>query len=608
MLDQELLSMDDGVSKIVEADATDVAKEYYRSYSKYVLEYRALPSVEDGLKPVQRRIIYTACQQPKKLMKTAKLAGLVMALHPHGDSSIVGSINDMAHPLNAFPLFNTKGNFGGVGFGASAARYTECYLSEAARLNFCQFVDYADYEVGEIGEMEPSSLPTLIPYCLVRGSEGIAIGLSTKVMPLNLLDLVDYYIDYIKNDGSSKKRIKPDVGYCLIENDDIDEVVKSQRGRLTTSSIVTQISDTTLLIEGLYNKSIDALINKIDKWDKSFINNKVGFRDASSSSLKYVFEIYDQSTSSEDVKENLIWASRCNTTFSRVLEENGCAVYSNLDYIVKRSLECLNRAIDRKISSELDKSTKQLDLYRVLNLCKSKNVFDGISKMTSEDLVRKIVEVSNCSADLAKEIVKKPISYLTRSHDLEEESLESQIKSLKDHDRKKYLISLYKEFRKAILPIYGSRKHSIIKSELLKNPCIKFENDTFKVTDGDGVQFNNYVYFVSDQGYVYRRSVSAIASSDIIVETSHDDKVVGFVTDTSSCIEIKTKFSYGGWIGKLVVDLGSFSYDKKFVNLREDDGECISDVIGHEELTDELSEFVKSKVSRTKFIKEGCND
>lgn len=606
MPDNELLSVDDGVSKIVDADASLVAKEYYTSYAKYVLEYRALPGVYDGLKPVQRRIIYIANQQPRKLMKTAKLSGLVLSLHPHGSSSVTGAINNMAYPLNNLPLFTTKGNFGSVNAPPSADRYTECYLSEIARMNFCQFVDYAEYEVGEIGELEPSYLPSLIPYCLLEGCEGIAIGLSTKVLPLNLLDLIDYYIDFIKK-GSSSRKVKPDLGYVLLENDEIDKDSKSIKSRITTSSIVTQISDTSFLVEGLYGKSLDAVVSKIDKWDKSFTKGQVGYRDASSTSLKYVFEIYDDKyPSPQDFKENLIWATRCNSTFTRVVEEDGSAVSATLDYVVRKSLEGLNKAIDKKIKSELTRSQHQLSLYEVLNECKSQGVFNDIVQMTSDELVNLIIRSTSCSEDLAREIVKKPISYLTKSHRNEEDALRDTIDSLKNHDRTKYLISLYKEFRKAVLPIYESRKHSVSKDEVLNNPCIKIDGDIIKVADKDGEPFTNTVYFISDKGYLYRRTISALSSSEIVVETEHDDRIVGLVTDNSDYLSVKTKFSYEGWYGLSVFNISSLSYDKKIVNLRDEEGsdEKIVLVEGYSRLPDDLSGYLKNKLSKTTYVKE----
>lgn len=606
MSDNGLLSVDDGISKVVDADASIVAKEYYADYAKYVLEHRALPNVFDGCKPVQRRVVYIGNQQPQKLMKTAKLSGLCLSLHPHGSDSITGAINKMAHPLNQLPLFTTKGNFGSVNAGASADRYTECYLSEIARMNFCQFTDYAEYEVGEIGEEEPSSLPCLIPYALFSGSEGIGVGLSTKVMPLDLLDLIDYYIDYIKKDGKTKKTVKPDFGYVLLENEDLKDLVSPCRGTATTSSIVTQISDTTFVIEGLYGKSLDAVLNKVDRYDKWLTREAVGFRDVSSTSLKYVFEICDKSVSAEELKDVLTRATRCNTSFYRIVEEKGSAVYASFEYVVKKSLECLNKAIDKKIETELSRSRRQLTLYETLEKCKSAGVFNNIIEMTTEELIDLILRTSDCSQDIAQDIVKKPISYLTKSHSSEEDDLRSQIKNLEDHDRKQYLITLYKNFRKAVLPIYESKKHTVVRSEMIQNPCIKFSDGHAFVTDGDGDPFNGTAYFISNKGYIYRRTINALSSSDIEIETWNDDTIVGLVTDRNKYVEVRTGFPYDGWSGLSVIDLSAIYDGKKIINLREGkDEETIKEVNGLVDLDETKRGYLKSRVSKTSFIKEG---
>lgn len=610
MIDNELLSTDNGVDKIIKTDATTVAKEYYTSYARYVLEYRALPSVCDGLKPVQRRIIYTANQFPQKLMKTAKLSGAVLAYHPHGSSSVTGAINEMAHPLNALPLFTTKGNFGGVNCPASADRYTECYLSEVARKNFCQFIDYADYEIGEIGEMEPVALPTLIPYCLFKGSEGIGVGLSTKVMPLNLMDLCDYYIDYIKKDGNTNKFVKPDVGYVLLEmeNQDIKDSVTNYRGRITVSSIVTQISSNSFLLEGLYGKSIDAVIKKIDRYYHWFAKEQVGFRDASTSSIKYIFEVYDDSITPQEMKEALVWATGASGTYTRVLEEDGNAVYSSFEYVIKKSLECLNKAIDKKISTELERSIKQLELYSVLDKCKALGVFDNITQMTSEELVDLILRSTSCSEEVARDVVKKPISYLTKSHSSEQDDLQAKIESLKNHDRKKYLLDLYRDFKKSVRYVYEERKHTITRDMLISNPCIKFNSsDDIEVTDGDGTEFDNTIYFVSDKGVIYPRTLSTSAASAIVVDT-WGDTLVGFATDKgTNYLEITTEFTTDyqdgkHWVGKSIISIDNIKKDKRFIDLREDDGEHVVEVKSLYRVPKGYSGAVKgSRIAKTTY-------
>lgn len=592
-----LLDKDNGVDRIVEYDASDMAKEYYTDYAKYVLKYRALPSVYDGLKPVQRRIIYTMYQQSRKLMKTAKAAGLAMAYHPHGDGSIIGAMNNMASPLNVFSPFKTKGNFGSVSAGPSAARYTELCLNEVADLNY-QFIDYSDMIVGEIGEMEPLSIPCLIPYSTVIGSEGIAIGLSTKIMPLDLIDVIDYYIDYIKNEGTSKKFIKPDVGSIVIDmsKSDISDAVDSYEGKISTYSIVTQISDDSVLIEGLYGKSVDAAMSKIDKSSKWFSSGKVGFRDASDTQMKYIFEIYDKSVTIKDLKEWLEWATYNNTRFRRILEEDGCAIHSNFDYSVKKSLECLNKSIDKKNTSDLKRYSYSLKLYEVLELCKSLGIFKDVSSITTEELVMNIIKASSCDEEIARDIVKKPISYLTRSHLSEMDDLKKKISDIETHDRKKYLISLYKELRKAVLPHYESFKHSVTKDSMLSDPRVTFDSGKIFVTDGKGEEFTSRVYSITKDGRVIVHSIGASTACEI---DTLGEEIIGIVTDKYPYLCVYSDFDgYPKNEGRLSVDLSKIWSGKKVINLR--DYEVLREVKGF----NEDPGYTKSKVSKTDWCKK----
>lgn len=606
MPDNQLLSVDNGVDKEVPVDAEVLAKEYYTTYAKYVLEYRALPSVYDGLKPVQRRIIYTANQYPQKLMKTAKMAGAVMALHPHADSSISGSIYDMAHPTNVFPMFTTKGNFGGVNITGAAPRYTELYLSEVARYNFCQFIDYADYEVGEIGEKEPVALPSIVPYALFRGADGIGVGLSTKVMPLNLIEVIDYYIDYIKNDGKTSYFAHPDVGYVLLEmsRKEIKQAVKDYRGRIQVSSIVTQISNNTLLVEDIYDRSIDAVINKLDKQYGWFKNDQVGFRDASTSSCKYVFEIYDNKLDILDVKSAIVDATRRAGTYTRIMEEDGNAVYAPMEYVVKQSLSCLNKAIDKKIQSDTVKIQNQLNLYTTLDLCKSAGIFSKVTTMTTDQLVNLIIRTAKCSQEVAQEVVKKPISYLTKSHDAEAQSLVNQLKDLQSHDRKTYLLKLYRDFKKMITPYFQEKKHSIPQGKTIKTPCIQIDSQgNIEVTDGKGEPFSSKVYFITETGCIYPRSIDSSVASQVVIETN--GKIVGFVTDDKSYMKITTDLHTKDIVGVSIYDLSTFTTDKQILSLRDENNESILKVEGLTSIPKNLKFTLKgTRRSKTSWVRK----
>lgn len=587
---------------IHEADARDLAVEYYTEYARYVLEYRALPGIYDGLKPVQRRVIYCAYNQPgNKMIKTAKLSGSTLQYHPHSSDSVDGAINNMAHPDNVLKVFDTQGNFGSVSAGPSASRYTEVKLSEVGRLNFCQFMDYVDYEEGEIGEQEPSYLASLIPYCLVAGSEGIGIGLSTKIMPLNLLDLIDYYIDWIKNDGKSDKKIKPDVGYVSIDSEDLESNVKSYRGSIVTSSIPEKISDNSIMVEGIHSKSIDAMINKIDRWKGWFSKDQVGFRDASATYAKYIFEIYDtKNVSIEDLKNDIYWASRGKSTYTRVVEDNGNAIYSSLDHVVSASLKYLNKSIDNKLSTEKIRYEKQLVMYNVLDLCKSKGVFEDISKLTSDELISRIIKCSGCNEEVAKEIIRRPISYLTRSHKEESESIKEKIKNIETHNRKEYLISLYEELRDAVMKDYDSMKHSILDTDQMIKPKASIKNGKCVLMNNskDGVEYESTLYFVSDKGYIYPRNASMTQAGEFPVDTYKGDKIVGVASDKCKFIRIDTRFTDSDkWEGHLTVSRDSVRYDRRVANL--DDNEYISAVAGTDSddyLRTKLSKTIKNKI------------
>lgn len=139
---------------------------------------------------------------------------------------------------------------------------------------------------------------------------------------------------------------------------------------------------------------------------------------------------------------------------------------------------------------------------------------------------------------------------------------------------------------------------------VITNPCIKFVSpEDIRVTDGDGLEFNNQVYFVSDNGSIYVRPVSTTATSSLIVETK-GDVVVGVGSDKGKYLEITTGFNYDGWEGKSIIGLEDIQYDKRFINLREDEGEHIVDVRTIDKVPKNYKSAVKgSRVSKTTYFK-----
>ncbi len=201
--------IDDFVEKIIETSLEDIVSDRFGRYSKYIIQERALPDARDGLKPVQRRILYAMQQlgmlHNKPYKKSARIAGEVMGkYHPHGDSSIYEAMVRLSQYFKMrVPLIDMHGNNGSIdGDSAAAMRYTEARLSRAAEALLSDiekrtvpFVPNFDDE-----ELEPVVLPAKFPNLLVNGATGISAGYATKIPPHNLREVVTATIAYLNND------------------------------------------------------------------------------------------------------------------------------------------------------------------------------------------------------------------------------------------------------------------------------------------------------------------------------------------------------------------------------------------------------------------------
>lgn len=182
------------------AYAKDLFRQNYIEYASYVIKDRAIPDIEDGLKPVQRRILHTLIEMDDgRFHKVANVVGSAMHYHPHGDASIYTALVNLA---NCDLFIDKQGNYGNfmTGDEAAAARYIECRL-----LPFAKKVLYnpeiTQYEESYDGRSkEPVVFPAKIPVVLIQGTEGIAVGMSTKILPHNALEVIDAQIASIRGE------------------------------------------------------------------------------------------------------------------------------------------------------------------------------------------------------------------------------------------------------------------------------------------------------------------------------------------------------------------------------------------------------------------------
>ena len=201
--------MEDNIfDKIHDVDLKKTMEESYIDYAMSVIASRALPDVRDGLKPVQRRVLFSMIElnngPDKPHRKSARIVGDTMGkYHPHGDSSIYGALVNMAQPWSTrYPLVGGHGNFGSVdGDGAAAMRYTEARLSKISMELLADInKDTVDFVPNfDETEKEPSVLPSRYPNLLVNGTTGIAVGMATNIPPHNLREVISAIIKIIDN-------------------------------------------------------------------------------------------------------------------------------------------------------------------------------------------------------------------------------------------------------------------------------------------------------------------------------------------------------------------------------------------------------------------------
>ena len=250
--------MDDTIfDKINDVDLKKTMENSYIEYAMSVIAARALPDVRDGLKPVQRRILYAMIElnngPDKPHRKCARIVGDTMGkYHPHGDSSIYGALVNLAQDWSTrYPLVDGHGNFGSVdGDGAAAMRYTEARLSKISmemladiNKNIVNFLPNFDET-----EKEPEVLPSRIPNLLVNGTSGIAVGMATNIPPHNLKEVVNAVVKLIENKIVGQETTMEEIlevikgpdfptGAMILGTRGIEEAYRTGRGKIRVRAV-----------------------------------------------------------------------------------------------------------------------------------------------------------------------------------------------------------------------------------------------------------------------------------------------------------------------------------------------------------------------------------
>ena len=320
--------------KIIRTEYSEVMQKSYIDYSMSVITARALPDVRDGLKPVQRRVLYAMDQlglnYDKPHRKSARIVGDTMGkYHPHGDSSIYETLVVLSQDFKkGMALVDGHGNFGSIeGDGAAAMRYTEAKLKK-----FTQDVYLADLDKNVVDfvpnfdetEKEPEVLPVRVPNLLVNGADGIAVGMTTNIPPHNLSEVVDAVCAYMDNEDITTDELMqlcpgPDfpTGGIVINKSELGAIYETGtgkiklRGKVVFEPAKNRSEKDKLVITEIPYTMIGANIGKFISDVVSLIETKktTDIVDISNESSKEGIRIVLELKKSADVKnlENLLY-------------------------------------------------------------------------------------------------------------------------------------------------------------------------------------------------------------------------------------------------------------------------------------------------------------
>ncbi|WP_396596703.1 DNA gyrase/topoisomerase IV subunit A [Dokdonia sp. R86516] len=323
-------------------------EDWFLDYASYVILERAVPAIEDGFKPVQRRIMHALKElDDGRYNKVANVVGHTMQYHPHGDASIGDAMVQIGQKDL---LIDTQGNWGNIltGDRAAASRYIEARLSKFA-LDVVYNPKITDWQASYDGrKKEPINLPVMFPLLLAQGAEGIAVGLSTKVMPHNFIELIDASIKHLKE---KRFTIYPDFPTAGIA-DFTDYKDGLRGGKIRCRARMSQQDKNTLVITELpFGQTTTSLIDSILKAnDKGKIKIKK-IEDNTSANVEILVHL--PSGISPDKTIDALYAfTNCETSISPL----GCVIEDNKPLFVGVS-EMLRRSTDRTkalLKSELE--------------------------------------------------------------------------------------------------------------------------------------------------------------------------------------------------------------------------------------------------------------
>ncbi|HEB70917.1 MAG TPA: DNA topoisomerase IV subunit A [Desulfobulbus sp.] len=373
----------------------------FLDYTSYVIRERAIPDIDDGLKPVQRRILQTLHNMDDgRFHKVANVVGETMKLHPHGDQSIFAALVNLA---NKGYLIERQGNFGNIFTGdqASAARYIECRLSPLARetlfnKDLTEFVDSYDGRM-----LEPVSLPAKLPMLLLLGAEGIAVGMATKIMPHNFCELLKCQIKHLRGKQFTLYPDFPRGGIVDASN------YEHGNGRLRCRAKIEKVDDKTIAVTELpYNLTTQSLIDSVEKAAKAGKLKIVSINDYTAEDVEVEIKL-PRGVHADETIDALYAFTDCEVSVSPnlvVIRENmPCIV--QVEEVLRHNTDKLQQDLEKELNIERGRLLDKLHARRLEQIFIEERLYKEIEEQISYKAV--ISTVRQALFPFADELVRK---------------------------------------------------------------------------------------------------------------------------------------------------------------------------------------------------------
>ena len=382
--------MEDKNEKIIRVNLEEQMKSAYIDYSMSVIVARALPDVRDGLKPVHRRVLFgmseLGIRSNTSFKKSARIVGEVLGkYHPHGDSSVYDAMVRMAQPWQLrYPMVDGQGNFGSIdGDSAAAMRYTEARLTKYSEEMLADIdKDTVDFQNNfDDSLQEPVVLPSRLPYLLVNGASGIAVGMATNMAPHNLGEVIDGIIAYIDNNDITIEELMqyvkaPDfpTSGIIYGYDGVRDAFMTGRGRIVVRGETT-IEEDDSGRESIIVTSVPYQINKADMVKKiaEMVNEKKieGISDIRDESdrrgTRIVFELKREAMSTV-VLNKLFLETPLQSSFNvnNIALVHGRPMLLNLKQLIQYYVEHRHDVLIRKTKYELAEAERRAHILEGL--------------------------------------------------------------------------------------------------------------------------------------------------------------------------------------------------------------------------------------------------